>query len=271
MRRKVFIGLLVSCGLAFIGESALAADPSLHQVYQAVEAGKLNEAQGMMDQVLHDHPNSAKAHYVEAEIMAKEGRLTSAQSELATAERLSPGLSFAKPEAVQALKANIMSSHTGNRDSSYSGPPATNHTPSFEMLLALGLGVLAFIVLVARWMKPRAAAPLATGGYSGFRGPAPGPQFANGGIPVAGGPASSGIGSGILGGLATGAAVGAGMVAGEALAHNLFDGHRRESNSVVSNEDNWISSSNNDVGGTDFGITDNSTWDNGGGGGDDWN
>jgi hypothetical protein len=87
------------------------------------------------------------------------------------------------------------------------------------------------------------------------------------------GPTSGGIGSGIMGGLATGVAVGAGVVAGEALAHRLTDGHRSEANVAppVKDEPN---SSRDDMGGNDFGIADNSGWDDnsggGGGGGDDW-
>ena len=59
--------------LAFVlaSISAQAADPSLNQVYQAAQSGNLGGALGMMDQVLRDHPNSAKAHFVEAELLAK--------------------------------------------------------------------------------------------------------------------------------------------------------------------------------------------------------
>ena len=41
----------------------------------------------MMDQVLRDPPNSAMAHFVMAELLAKEGRVSNARFELATAER----------------------------------------------------------------------------------------------------------------------------------------------------------------------------------------
>jgi Tfp pilus assembly protein PilF len=58
-----------------------AAEPTLHEVYQAVEAGKLKEADTMMAQVLKAHPGSARAHYVEAEILAKEGQMDKARDE----------------------------------------------------------------------------------------------------------------------------------------------------------------------------------------------
>jgi hypothetical protein len=87
------------------------------------------------------------------------------------------------------------------------------------------------------------------------------------------------MGSGILGGLATGAAVGAGIVAGEELMHHLTD---RDDDRRVTyddaprqsswSDDNGSSSQNYDMGGNDFGVSDSSSWDSGGGGGsDDWN
>ncbi|CAH1077733.1 tetratricopeptide repeat protein [Candidatus Nitrotoga sp. 1052] len=88
-----------SNGIAFAEDS-----PTLDQVYQAAHAGKLADAQKMMDKVLKEHPNSAKAHFVEAEILAKQGQMGQAEAELNIAERLKPDLSFAKPQAVQDLK-----------------------------------------------------------------------------------------------------------------------------------------------------------------------
>src|ERR1051325_4945238 len=64
--------------IAFTAPVLAAEDASMHEVYLAAEAGKFQEAQTMMDKVLRDHPNSAKAHYVEAELLAKQGQLTSA-------------------------------------------------------------------------------------------------------------------------------------------------------------------------------------------------
>lgn len=73
-------------------------------------------------------------------------------------------------------------------------------------------------------------------------------------------PAGGGLGSGIMGGLATGAALGAGMVAGEALAHHFMDGNRNAADSVTPPADP-LNTASDDMGGTDFGIADNSSWD----------
>ena len=99
MPRQLFTAIVLTTALVLIGQSSFAADPSLHQVYQAAEAGHYPEAQSMMDQVLRDHPNSAKAHFVEAELLARQGKTASAKAELKTAEQLDPGLQFAKPGA----------------------------------------------------------------------------------------------------------------------------------------------------------------------------
>lgn len=89
-------------------------------------------------------------------------------------------------------------------------------------------------------------------------------------------PAGGGIGSSIISGLATGATVGTAMVAGEVLVHHILDGNKSGTNSAEPVSDAWDSSSDN-MGGADFGIVDNVSWDNDSSvadnmdvGGDDW-
>jgi len=66
--RNLLAGWLVTGVLSFaLGGTALAdTDPTVHQIYEAASSGHLDQAQQMMDQVLRDHPESAKAHYVQA-------------------------------------------------------------------------------------------------------------------------------------------------------------------------------------------------------------
>ena len=57
-----------------------------------------------------------------------------------------------------------------------------------------------------------------------------------------------------------GAAVGVGVVAGEALAHHFMDGGKTAAAPVADNS--WgNNASDNNMGGSDFGIADNSSWD----------
>src|ERR1700736_5079560 len=75
--RTFILGAALSMGLALgVGSPsfAQAADPTMNQIYDAAAAGHLDQAQQMITQVLADHPNSAKAHYVQAELYAKEGK-----------------------------------------------------------------------------------------------------------------------------------------------------------------------------------------------------
>jgi hypothetical protein len=143
-------------------------------------------------------------------------------------------------------------------------------------LVILGVGIVAVIIVVARRRSaPPAAYPVDNGTgfgrYGNMNAGQPYPQgYPQGyqGVPPQGG----GLGSTIMTGLATGAAVGAGMVAGEALAHHFTDDDRRERySSGTQYVDNPMDSAQNDnMGGTDFGISDSSSWDSGGGGGGDW-
>lgn len=263
---------LLMVAVLFSAHVFAAEDATMHQVYMAAEAGKFDEAQSMMDKVLRDHPKSAKAHFVEAELMAKQERFSNAQAELNNAERLAPGLPFAKPTSVQKLRDHIAAPHAVVRSAFV--PPEIQAPASSEIpwgLLIIVLGLVALIVFAVRFMNRRNAPPYTPNGMTGYGpGPSMPPYGAGGSGPMMGPATGGGMGSGILGGLATGAAMGAGIVAGEALMHHFTDGNR---NNVAyqpssTSDDHSLP---NDMGGTDFGIADNSSWDDGSSGGnDDW-
>jgi hypothetical protein len=103
--RAAFLGLAATMGVAV--PASASNDPMLQLIYDQARAGHLDQAQQMMIRVLTDHPRSAKAHYVAAELASTAGKLVVARSELNQAEQLDPGLPFASPGAVQALKAQL--------------------------------------------------------------------------------------------------------------------------------------------------------------------
>ena len=248
-------------------------DASMHQVYLAAEAGKFNEAQAMMDKVLRDHPNSAKAHFVEAELLAKQGQLSNAAAELKTAEQLQPGLPFAKPEAVQHLKSRIASASTGAASPNNASQAIQGAVKNWMLPVLLFL-VMGLIILVIVLIGRRNAKTVPANSYAGGSNMPP----AGAGGSVMGQPTAGGMGSGLMGNLATGAALGAGVVAGEALMHHFIDGDRNNAIAEPHNDSSpWNRSSNlndtDDMGGTDFGIDDSSSWndDSAGDSGDDWN
>ena len=137
--------LLVSALLGF-GLVMAQSEPTLGQIYEAAQSGRMEQAQTMMQQVLVAHPGSGKAHFVQAELFARQGKLGLARESLATAEKLAPGLPSIKPEALQSLRTQLAARPTPAPANS-----AVQHRPaaaaqesapasSFPWGLALALG-----------------------------------------------------------------------------------------------------------------------------------
>jgi hypothetical protein len=94
--------------LSALSSSAQAPpEPSMHQIYEAATTGHLDQAQEMITRVLANHPKSAKAHWVQAEVYAKANKTSLARSEVLEAERLNPGLSEISAKAVRQLKTEL--------------------------------------------------------------------------------------------------------------------------------------------------------------------
>jgi uncharacterized protein len=270
MRKLVLSAALgLGCALAFASPSFAQsapkpADATMQQIYDAARGGHLDQAQQMITQVLIDHPNSANAHYVQAELYAKEGKIPLARAELGTTERLNPGLTEFKPRSVLELKSQLGMS-TGSRIGS--NPAAFGSSPRSEAQFPWKTLLILVVVVGGLMMLFRRRPP-----YNQYPATGAGPGPGMGGAPGGYGP-GYGQGSGIAGGLASGLAVGAGVVAGEELAHHFLDGGRHEGGVIPSAEASEPGSSNSDMGGDDFGANDPGSWDDGGGGGgggDDW-
>jgi hypothetical protein len=263
MRKPFLAAAALVLGATFASGSpifAQAADPTVDQVHESMAAGHLDQAQQMITQVLSHHPNSAKAHYVQAELYAKEGKTSMARVELGIAERLNPGLTSFSPRSVQELKLQLGLSTRGQTAPAVSEPQRERGFPWGALLI--GVAVVALLMMIFRRRNTYASYPPVAG---------PGTGAAPGGYGPA--PMGGGIGSGIAGGLASGLAVGAGVVAGEELAHHFLDGGRRDGGVIPAADAAESPMSNNDMGGADFGANDSGSWDDGGsggGGGDDW-
>jgi hypothetical protein len=288
---KLFAQLLVVVTLTAAGLAMAQSEPSMNQIYATAQAGKLSDAQVMVQQVLLTHPKSAKAYFVQAELYSRQGKLDLARQSLATAEKFAPGLPFAKPEAVQALTSQLAAKPVSHSVT----PPAVSYaTPQVPVKSSIS------------WMLPLLlAGGVITAGYFFFRRrnptPAPYPQqpiyadpnglngpqtFGAGGgamqpaYPQAGYPqgypqqAGTGLGGRIMGGVATGLAVGAGVMAAEAIGRNLIGGHNTAApqSDTLSNNNFEPIATNTDMGGANFGIND-TAWDDAGSvdvGGGDW-
>src|ERR1700730_2672929 len=171
------------------------ADPTMNQIYEAAAGGHLDQAQQMITQVLADHPNSAKAHFVQAELYAKEGKIPLARAELGTAERLNPGLTEFKPRSVQELKSQLGLSPRSS-DSQIVSIPARS-APHFPWgAVFIGLIVVGLLVMLFRRRTPYANYPVAGPGGPGVGGAPAG--YGPGGAPGYGAPPmGGGLGSGI--------------------------------------------------------------------------
>lgn len=262
---RKFLVLAVPLALALTGP-ALAADPTIAEVHSAAAAGHVDQALGMMQQVLKDHPNSAKAHYVEAELYARQHDYGDARTQLAEAERLAPGLPFANAHSKNELKQQL--SGTGATGGAIESRMPQRASIPWGMIAVLGLAIMVLFFLFRR-RQQATVYPAPISGPSAYGNPGYGSQ----GGPWGGAPTGGGMGSGILGGLATGAAMGAGFAAGEEVVNHLFggDGARERIAGGDGTQSGWDSNANSDMGGDDFGITDDGSWDDGAsGGGDDW-
>ena len=259
--RKV-INLFVSVFAAalLLTSNAAFAEATLPEVYKAVQSGQMAKADAMMKEVLQNHPNSAKAHYVAAELYAKEGKVEAARNHFIKAQNLAPGLPFAQAESVQKLQVQLASTQVA---------PIASQTSIFSNPLFWGLIAILVIgvVIVMKRRKAEAVqvynAPSA--GYPGTPGGPvgnPGGPGGPGGPGYPGAPAAGGMGGGLMGSLATGAALGAGMYAGQALAGSLMGGR----DGGHSNADHSANPNFNQVGGPasldpNFGVRDASSWD----------
>lgn len=269
MRKVMNLFLSLFAAMTLLASNAAFAEATLPEIYQAVQAGQLAKADVMMKEVLQNHPNSAKAHYVAAELYVKEGKLEAARSHFLKAENLAPGLPFAQADSVQKLQMQLASS---------AGAPIASTTSIFSSPLFWGLiAILVIGTIIVLKRRKRDAIEVYNAPAAGYPGTPGGPAPYPGGPGAPGGPgypgAPGGAGSGLMGSLATGAALGAGMYAGQALASHLMGGNANNPN----NPGNFGNNPNmNQVGGPalddpNFGVRDASSWDDGGASGWDDN
>ena len=77
------------------------------QIYATAQAGQLEQAQVMVQQVLVAHPNSAKAFFVQAELYARQGNLERCPCRVgARPSALRRGCRLPR-SAVQALRSQL--------------------------------------------------------------------------------------------------------------------------------------------------------------------
>src|SRR3954470_13010103 len=110
---------ILSLVLASVAAVAWAL-PSLQDVEAEVQAGRWAQAETMMREVIAARPNSAKAHYVYAEILAHDGKIALAAEEAQKARVIDPDVRFTDPEKFRSFEARLLEAQRpaarGSRD-----------------------------------------------------------------------------------------------------------------------------------------------------------
>jgi hypothetical protein len=225
--KKLFAALAFS--LASVAAWAL---PTTQEVEAAVQQGRYPQAETMMAEVVAAKPDSAKAHYVYAEMLAHNGNFTKATAEAARARQLDPAVKFTTPEKLQAFELLLQreqapqtktrAAPTAFQPTQLQAAPANSGIPSWVWLA--GLAAVAFF-LWRSFSRSRAVAQGAAAGPGNAMaagGPFnAGPPGVPSGAPAYGpGMPQASAGSGMLGtGLAVAGGVAGGMLLDEMIHH----------------------------------------------------
>lgn len=231
-----FAGWLAS--LMAVG--AAWALPSEAQVQAQVSAGQYEQAEQSMAEVVAAKPDSAKAHYVYAQILAHQRKFDEAARQARRASELDPSLKFTQPEKFRAFETLLEREQSPGRHRADGAAAAGALQPQAMAVPAAaaapspgvpgwawvaGLAVLGVVLwkALSRGFRAAPAMPVAPAGA--YAGPA-----AYGGAPAGGWGAATGPtaspGSGLRTGLAAGAGLAGGLAAGMLLDEVLHRGDR---------------------------------------------
>lgn len=213
MFRAVLVAAILLIGLGGSLRAADAAGPTPQQIQTMIVSGHADAALADLRVALREHPRSGVAWFLKAEAEDAKGRIAAARDALDRAERYAPGLPFADPGRVAALKAHLAAP-----------PPARRGAGGLLTHPAvLILGGLVVLFLLMRWRnhnrRVTVQPPFPNNygyGPNGAQPGAPPPPYGPGG-----GFAGGGLGSSLM----TGLAAGAGFAAGERLFDGLAGGH----------------------------------------------
>ena len=247
-------------GLALVLFASLAwALPTVQQVEAETKQGHYAQAESMMAEVVAAKPDSAKAHYFYAELLAHNANFSKAAEETARAKLLDPKIGFADPAKFRAFEQTLQreqnpvpAARTNAARPAASFNPAPAAVPVETATRSGGipgwvwLGGLAVLAIVLWRGFSRSRAQPAPAGFATAGGPAndgPGgmnqaPGYGPGAYGPGAYPQPARPGGGMLG---TGLAVGAGVAGGMLIDEML---HRR-------NEGGNLGGGSNNIGGFD--------------------
>ena len=213
---KKLISVLV-LSLSMFTATVVVAQPTVKEIYQTAQTDK-QQALTMINEVIRSHPNSARAYYIQSELLLQSGKKSEARASFLKSQQLDPNFTYAKPESVTRLRDAL-----GIKKSNSTGLSVNN-----DQLILWGCGIMLVILIAIMFMRrkkppvpdyvssynlqPRPITPF-------NQNPATQPAAGQSAAPAAGG-------SGLMGSLAQGAAMGVGVAAGATLANHLLNGNK---------------------------------------------
>jgi hypothetical protein len=273
--------LILFLALLVLTSVASAAD-SPKDVQALIARGDYTGAEAMLRSAVAGHPQSAKAHYVLAEVLAHEGNIGEAKAEASKAATLDPGTHFTDPAKFQAFQhkldaalapvSNVRSPATPVRYADSQRPAGAEGSGSSHMTGILVIGVV-IVLIVFLWMRRKRATDSQFRGYSPTPPPGEVPPYGGypGNSPYA--PPQqphSGVGTAVAAGLG---GVAAGMLLDEALrshregeetrdmgstgredrdpSSQAYDDLRSDPIDMGNNDSSWDDSSSGDGGSSD--------------------
>jgi hypothetical protein len=271
-RPTFLVGLLAALSLS--AQLAFAL-PSVDEVRAAANQGDYPRAEQMMREVVEAKPGSAKAHYVLAEILARQRKFTDAAEQARLVRLNDPDLKTvdrAKFTEFERLLDRAQGASTAAAPAAVPMPartptpaPASHNSDGGVPLWMLLGGSVLFIGLAARWMRRRAAAPtgMPMPGYGGA-GTMPMGGYGPGAAPSQG-PGLMGVGLAAAGGVAAGMLAERMLHGGNDHTTSRSDGYAPGGAFEGGSQDLGAAS---DLASRDIDFGSGNSWDAGGGGGD---
>ncbi|MGA3246748.1 MAG: tetratricopeptide repeat protein [Paraburkholderia sp.] len=164
----LFASLMLVSGAAF-------AVPTAQQIESAMAQGNWQQADAGLTEVLQAHPDNARAHYLYAQVLDREGRSGDALAQIQQAKTLDPQIRFtdatrfAQTEARirrDAERGGVATGHSSNpfaqqntgsvqQQSAMAPQVPERHGPSMGMWIGI-IVLIGAIALVLRWTLRRA-------------------------------------------------------------------------------------------------------------------
>ncbi|OAJ55201.1 tetratricopeptide repeat protein [Paraburkholderia ginsengiterrae] len=168
----------VFASLLFVSAAAFAV-PTVQQIESAMAQGNWQQADAGLSEVLQAHPNNARAHYLYAQVLNREGRYGDALAQVQQAKTLDPQIRFTDPTRFAQTEARIRKDAEraggagGNTTARAANPFVQQTAPAVQQQSAMmtqvpqkhgpgigmwvGIAVLfGVIALVLRWTLRRA-------------------------------------------------------------------------------------------------------------------